>query len=193
MVANLDYSRARDARPGTECRLRQGAAAIPVAVARRIASRRARTGRSVKNIRQQTAQTVSSITTVDLAGSAGSRRRSRSCSPRRRWPSSSRSRSPSAGRNSRRWPRSEPRCARSRRSSGRRRRSFVAASIALAALLGWLLAEMLVAMLQHVFDPPPDHLAVPWAFLAGSSASPSSAPPSPPRRRRSGSGGCRSA
>jgi putative ABC transport system permease protein len=33
-------------------------------------------------------------------------------------------------------------------------------------VLGWLLAEMLVAMLQHVFDPPPDHLAVPWAFLA---------------------------
>jgi putative ABC transport system permease protein len=26
---------------------------------------------------------------------------------------------------------------------------------------------MLVAMLQHVFDPPPDHLAVPWGFLAG--------------------------
>ena len=24
---------------------------------------------------------------------------------------------------------------------------------------------MLVAMLQHVFDPPPDHLAVPWMFL----------------------------
>ena len=22
-------------------------------------------------------------------------------------------------------------------------------------------------MLQHVFDPPPDHLAVPWVFLAG--------------------------
>ena len=21
-------------------------------------------------------------------------------------------------------------------------------------------------MLQHVFDPPPDHLAVPWGFLA---------------------------
>ena len=39
------------------------------------------------------------------------------------------------------------------------------AAIALAALLGWLLAEMLVAMLQHVFDPPPDHLAVPWTFL----------------------------
>jgi putative ABC transport system permease protein len=24
---------------------------------------------------------------------------------------------------------------------------------------------MLVAMLQHVFDPPPDTLAVPWTFL----------------------------
>jgi putative ABC transport system permease protein len=42
----------------------------------------------------------------------------------------------------------------------------LAAALALAAVLGWLLAEMLVAMLQHVFDPPPDHLAVPWAFLA---------------------------
>ena len=39
------------------------------------------------------------------------------------------------------------------------------AALALAALLGWLLAEMLVAMLQHVFDPPPDHLAAPWGFL----------------------------
>ena len=41
------------------------------------------------------------------------------------------------------------------------------AALGLAALLGWLLAEMLVAMLQHVFDPPPAHLAVPWAFLGG--------------------------
>jgi putative ABC transport system permease protein len=37
--------------------------------------------------------------------------------------------------------------------------------VALAALLGWLLAQMLIAMLQHVFDPPPDHLAIPWGFL----------------------------
>jgi putative ABC transport system permease protein len=22
-------------------------------------------------------------------------------------------------------------------------------------------------MLQHVFDPPPDHLAIPWAYLGG--------------------------
>ena len=41
------------------------------------------------------------------------------------------------------------------------------AALALATVLGWLLAEMLVAMLQHVFDPPPDHLAIPWAFLGG--------------------------
>jgi putative ABC transport system permease protein len=41
------------------------------------------------------------------------------------------------------------------------------AAFGLAALLGWLLAEMLVAMLQHVFDPPPDQLTWPWAFLGG--------------------------
>ena len=41
------------------------------------------------------------------------------------------------------------------------------ASVLLAAGLGWLLASMLVAMLTHVFDPPPDQLAVPWTYLAG--------------------------
>jgi putative ABC transport system permease protein len=39
------------------------------------------------------------------------------------------------------------------------------AGILLAAGLGWLLATMLVAMLTHVFDPPPDHLAIPWGYL----------------------------
>jgi putative ABC transport system permease protein len=38
-------------------------------------------------------------------------------------------------------------------------------ALLLAAGLGLLLAEMLVAMLRHVFDPPPDQLAVPWAYL----------------------------
>jgi putative ABC transport system permease protein len=42
---------------------------------------------------------------------------------------------------------------------------LIAATI-LAAGLGLLLSEMLVAMLQHVFDPPPDTLAVPWRYLA---------------------------
>jgi putative ABC transport system permease protein len=36
----------------------------------------------------------------------------------------------------------------------------------LAAGLGWLVARMLVAMLTHVFDPPPDALAIPWGFLS---------------------------
>ncbi|HMC06825.1 MAG TPA: ABC transporter permease [Solirubrobacterales bacterium] len=40
------------------------------------------------------------------------------------------------------------------------------AGVLLAAGLGWLLATMLVAMLTHVFDPPPDHLAIPWRYLA---------------------------
>jgi putative ABC transport system permease protein len=35
----------------------------------------------------------------------------------------------------------------------------------LAVGLGWLLSAMLIAILQHVFDPPPDTLAVPWGFL----------------------------
>ena len=39
--------------------------------------------------------------------------------------------------------------------------------LALATGLGWLVANMLVGMLTHVFDPPPDTLAVPWGFLAG--------------------------
>ncbi|HWF51770.1 MAG TPA: ABC transporter permease [Solirubrobacteraceae bacterium] len=42
----------------------------------------------------------------------------------------------------------------------------LAAGVLLAGVLGWLLSEMLIAMLQHVFDPPPDSLAVPGAYLA---------------------------
>jgi putative ABC transport system permease protein len=43
---------------------------------------------------------------------------------------------------------------------------LLTAGLVLAAGLGVLLALMLIAMLQHVFDPPPDHLAIPWAYLA---------------------------
>ncbi len=31
--------------------------------------------------------------------------------------------------------------------------------------IGWLLAWVLVKLMTHVFDPPPDVLAVPWAYL----------------------------
>lgn len=40
------------------------------------------------------------------------------------------------------------------------------AGLLLAAGLGWLVARMLTAMLTHVFDPPPDALAIPWGFLS---------------------------
>jgi putative ABC transport system permease protein len=39
------------------------------------------------------------------------------------------------------------------------------AAILLAAVLGFVLSEMLVAMLKHAFDPPPDHLAIPIAYM----------------------------
>ncbi|TDD81935.1 ABC transporter permease [Actinomadura darangshiensis] len=37
---------------------------------------------------------------------------------------------------------------------------------AFGTLIGWALSNMLVKVLTGVFDPPPDHLAVPWAYLA---------------------------
>ena len=35
----------------------------------------------------------------------------------------------------------------------------------LGAVAGWVLSQMLVKVLTGVFDPPPEHLAVPWAYL----------------------------
>ncbi|MGI8558659.1 MAG: FtsX-like permease family protein [Solirubrobacteraceae bacterium] len=43
--------------------------------------------------------------------------------------------------------------------------TVLGAGLILSVGLGWLLSEMLVAILQHVFDPPPDTLSVPWGFL----------------------------
>jgi len=34
------------------------------------------------------------------------------------------------------------------------------------ALLGWVLAEMLVKVLTGVFDPPPSTIAIPWLYLS---------------------------
>ena len=122
---------------------------------------------SVKDIRRQTAQTVSSITTVDLRGisrieevfvlvlaaAATALFVAVALAERRQ----------------------ELATMAALGASLRHAAAFLwseavlvlAAALALAALLGWLLAEMLVAMLQHVFDPPPDRLSVPWTFLAG--------------------------
>ncbi|MDX3102040.1 hypothetical protein ACIBO5_08385 [Nonomuraea angiospora] len=39
------------------------------------------------------------------------------------------------------------------------------AAAVLGGLCGWALSRMLVAVLSGVFDPPPDALAVLWAYL----------------------------
>src|SRR5262249_32527807 len=139
----------------------------PNALARRVAAATSRFGTSVKSIRQQTAQTVSSITTVNLRGisrieeafvvvlAAAAMALFVAVAVAER--------------------RHELATMTALGASLRRAAGFLwseavvvlVAALAFAALLGWLLAEMLVAMLQHVFDPPPDHLAVPWMFLAG--------------------------
>ena len=125
-------------------------------------ARRRPTGRPSGTSPSRPQQTVSSITTVDLTGIAASRASSPSLlaaaamalvrRPRR---------SPSDGRSSRRWPRSAPRSAQIAAFLWCEAALVLAAALALAAGLGWLLAEMLVAMLQHVFDPPPDRSRFP--------------------------------
>ncbi len=138
----------------------------PPVVASRIAAATASLGTEVKNIDQQSAQTVSSITTVDLAGishleeafaiilvAAATGVFVLSAVAERRHEFATMT---AVG------------------ASLREVAAFVwsevglvlLAATLLAASLGWLLARMLVAMLTHVFDPPPDHLAVPWGFLA---------------------------
>jgi putative ABC transport system permease protein len=139
----------------------------PTGVARRLA---ATTHVPVRNIQQQAAQTVSSITTVDLRGisrieeifalvlAAGAMALFVSVGLAER--------------------RHELATMAAVGASLRQTAAFLwseavlvlGSALALAALLGWLLAEMLVAMLQHVFDPPPDHLVAPWLFLGGLSA-----------------------
>ena len=45
--------------------------------------------------------------------------------------------------------------------------AFVAVGgLALGALSGWWLAQAIVKILTGVFDPPPEHLSVPWGYLA---------------------------
>jgi putative ABC transport system permease protein len=138
----------------------------PVPVAQRVAAATRSAGGSVEDLRHQTAQTVSSITTVDLSGigkieeafalglAAASMLLFVAVALAER--------------------RLELATMAALGAPLRAIGAFLwsealivlAAAIALAALLGWLLAEMLVAMLRHVFDPPPDHLAAPWPYLA---------------------------
>lgn len=165
MVANLRYLQraARDGGPNVVFVRTTG---DPVTVARTIAMSTKGAGASVRNIRQQAAQTVSSITTVDLSGiariegtfavilaAAGMGLFVALGVAERRYEFATMAA-----------------IGASLRSIG----AFVwseavlvlGVGLVLAAALGWLLAQMLVAMLRHVFDPPPDALAIPWEHLA---------------------------
>jgi putative ABC transport system permease protein len=165
MVTNLDYLRRMTHDLGPNLVFVR-ASGDPAGLARTVAGATRTFGISVKDIRQQAAQTVSSITTVDLRGISRIEEAfvlllaataivlfvAVGFSERRH----------------------ELATMAAIGASWRTACGFLwseaivvlAAALALAALLGWLLAEMLVAMLQHVFDPPPDHLVFPWLFLA---------------------------
>jgi putative ABC transport system permease protein len=41
------------------------------------------------------------------------------------------------------------------------------AGLALGSVLAWTLTHMLVAVLNGVFDPAPEHAAIPWTYLWG--------------------------
>jgi len=166
MVANLTYLQHVTHDPGPNVIFIRSSGDA-VRLSHRVAAATASAGTTVKNIRQQALQTVSSITTVDLTGISRIEEAfalalaaaamglfvTTALVERRQ----------------------ELATMAALGASLRQIASFVwsevaivlAAALALAAMLGWLLAEMLVAMLKHVFDPPPDHLAAPWMFLAG--------------------------
>ena len=142
----------------------------PATVSSRVASATKADGALVKNIREQTIQTVSSITTVDLTGISRIEEAFALILA-----AAAMALFVSVGLAERRHELA------TMAAIGAPLRTVAAflwteaalvltAGLALAAVLGWLLSKMLVAMLQHVFDPPPDQLAVPWAFLAGLSA-----------------------
>ena len=164
MVTNLRYleAAARDGGPNVVFARTSG---DPAAVAASVAAATRADGTAVRDIRQQTKQTVSSITTVDLTGIAkiesvfavllaaaamglfvglGLEERRQEFATMAALGASLRQISAFL------WSEAA---------------IVLGAGLALAAALGWLLAQMLVAMLQHVFDPPPDALAIPWVFL----------------------------
>src|SRR5262249_2123523 len=153
MVTNLSYLEHLTHDPGPNVLLVR-ANGDPTSLARRVASATSGYGTSVKDVQRQTAQTVSSITTVDLRGisrieeafvlvlaaPAMSLYAEVALTERRQ----------------------ELATMSALGASLRAAAAFLwseaalvlAFALALAAVLGWLLAEMLVAMLRHVFDPP---------------------------------------
>ncbi len=164
MVANLSYLQVADHSGGPNMVFVK--AANPTATAQAVAAATRADGTIVKNINQQAQQTVSSITTVDLRGisqieeaftillAAAAMELFVALTVIER--------------------RHEFATMAAVGATLREIGSFVwseaalviVAGVILAAGLGVLLALMLIAMLQHVFDPPPDQLAIPWTYLA---------------------------
>ncbi len=169
MVANLAYlgQVTHDPGPNVVFAKTRGS---PTDVARRVQDTVRSSGVTVKDITRQTAQTVSSITTVDLSGIARIEEVFSLLLA-----AAAMALFVALGLAERRH---EFATMAALGASLREIGAFLwseaaivlAGGLALAALLGWLLAEMLVAMLRHVFDPPPDHLAAPWTFLLGLAA-----------------------
>ena len=163
MVANLSYVQAADHAGGPNVTFIK--ASNPTATAQEVAAATSADGTIVRNIDQQAQTTTSSITTVDLRGisqieeaftialAAAAMALFVALTVIER--------------------RHEFATMAAVGASLRAIGSFVwseaalvlVAGLLLAAGLGVLLALMLIAMLQHVFDPPPDHLAIPWAYL----------------------------
>jgi putative ABC transport system permease protein len=166
MVANLAYLQSVTHDPGPNL-VFVNAKGDPAALAQRIGAATKADGTIVTDIRRQTAQTVSSITTVDLSGISRIEEAFALLLA-----AAAMGLFVAVGLSERR---QELATMAAVGASLRQAAAFLwseavlvlAAAFALAALLGWVLAEMLVAMLQHVFDPPPDHLAWPAAFLGG--------------------------
>jgi putative ABC transport system permease protein len=164
MVANLSYLQRADRAGGPNVVFAR-TSEDPAAVATRVAAATRGYGVTVKNIRQQSVQTASSITAVDLTGisqleqaftivlaAAAMWLFVNLVVNERRHEFATMAAVGASLRDVAAFVRSEA-------------VAVLGAGLVLAALLGWLLAQMLVAMLQHVFDPPPDTLAVPWGFL----------------------------
>jgi putative ABC transport system permease protein len=167
MITNQAYLGAASHSGGPNVIFAKTGGADPAAVARRVASVTSSAGTEVHNITEQTSKTTSSITTVDLVGisrieeafaialaaaamglfvALGIAER------RQEFATMAALGTPLRHIGAFVWSEAM---------------LVLGAGLVLAAGLGWLLSQMLVAMLQHVFDPPPDALAIPWGFLAG--------------------------
>jgi putative ABC transport system permease protein len=165
MVANLGYLDRVTHDSGPNVVLVK-ATGDPGTLAKRIGAATRSSGTLVKSIQQQTAQTVSSITTVDLNGisrieeaftlllaaAAMALFVALTVAERRQELATMAALgAPQRAVGGFLWTETA---------------LVLGAALGLGALLGWLLAEMLVAMLRHVFDPPPDQLVAPWRYLA---------------------------